>query len=281
MPIFLGNNQAYRRQTTVRTGYNTPMKSIYDISLNSADGSPNFLAQFKGKVTLLANTTVGCGNANQMEVLQWLQDKYGGDDFQVIAIPTNDYCGVGITKGKWSQGITCGADSQAYGKDVYGTTFQFSEMVSSNPNESANELSAHKGDASVNGLGQPRKETHELYREIKDQMHAYAAKQTELGIPDRDGYLSPWLNQPIANGAQQGGNFEKYLIDKDGYVANWFQCTVLNYDIEKTLKEALAEEGSTASMGEGRTPEVFQEEYALVQQEIEKLIAGDKSLINN
>jgi hypothetical protein len=34
-------------------------------------------------------------------------------------------------------------------------------------------------------------------------------------------------------------------------------------------------------MGEGRTPEVFEEEYNLVQQEIEKLIAGDKSLINN
>ena len=257
------------------------MKSIYDIPLNSADGTPGFLDQFKGKVTLLTNTTVGCGNANQMEVLQWLQDKYGGDDFQVIAIPTNDYCGVGITKGKWSQGITCGADSQAYGEDVYGTTFQFSEMVSSNPNKSANELSAHKGDDSVNGLGQPKQETHELYREIKDQMHAYAAKQTELGIPDRDGYLSPWLNQPVSNGAMQGGNFEKYLIDKDGYIANWFQCTVLNYDIEKTLKEALLEEGVTAAMGEGRTPEVFDEEYALVQQEIEKLIAGDKSLINN
>jgi hypothetical protein len=78
----------------------------------------------------------------------------------------------------------------------------------------------------------------------------------------------------------QGGNFEKYLIDRDGYVANWFQCTVLNYDIEKTLKEALIAAGNPAGMGEGRTPEVFEEEYALVQQEIEKLIAGDKSLLN-
>ena len=256
------------------------MKSIYDIPLNSADEAPNFLDQFKGKVTLLANTTVGCGNANQMEVLQWLQDKYGGDDFQIIAVPTNDYCGPGVTKGKWSQGITCGADSAEYGKEVYGTTFQFSEIVSSNPNKSANELSEHKGNDSVNGLGQPRKETHELYSEIKDQMHAYAAKQKELGIPDRSGYLSPWLNQPIGNGAQQGGNFEKYLIDKDGYVANWFQCTVLNYDIEKTLKEDLIAKGSPAEMGEGRTPEVFEEEYNLVQQEIEKLIAGSKSIIN-
>lgn len=256
------------------------MKSIYDIPLNSSEGSSGFLDQFKGKVTLLTNTTVGCGNANQLEVLQMLQDIYGGDDFQVVAIPTNDYCGVGITKGRWSQGITCGSDSASYGREVYGTTFQFSEMVSSNPNKSANELSAHKGDNSVNGLGQPKLETHELYLEIKNQMHAYAAKLEELEIPDRRGFKSPWLNQSISNGAEQGGNFEKYLIDRDGYVANWFQCTVLNYDIEKTLKEDLISNGPPASMGEGRTTEVFNEEYNLVQREIERLIAGDKSLIN-
>ena len=69
------------------------MKSIYDIPLNSAEEAPNFLDQFKGKVTLIVNTTVGCGNANQMEILQRLQETYGGDDFQVVAIPTNDYCG--------------------------------------------------------------------------------------------------------------------------------------------------------------------------------------------
>ena len=148
------------------------MKPIYTIPLNSAEDAPNFLDQFKGKVGLLVNTTVGCGNANQMEVLQWLQDKYGGDDFQVIAIPTNDYCGPGITHGKWSQGITCGLDSQNYGRDVYGTTFQFSEMVASNPNIAVNELNPHNGDATVNGLGQPRKPPHELYEEIKDQMPA-------------------------------------------------------------------------------------------------------------
>jgi glutathione peroxidase len=256
------------------------MKSIYDIPLNSAEGTTNFLDQFKGKVTLLANTTVGCGNANQMEVLQWLQDKYGGDDFQIIAIPTNDYCGTGVTKGKWSQGITCGADSAEYGKDVYGTTFQFSEMVSSIPNDLANELSEHRGNTKVNGLGQPKQEPHELYKEISNQVLDYAKTQKSLGIKDREGYMSSWLNQPISNGSMQGGNFEKYLIDKDGYVSDWFACTVLNYDIEKTLKEELIANGTPATMGEGRTPEVFEEEYNLVQQEIEKLIAGSKSIIN-
>ena len=255
------------------------MKSIYDIPLISADEAPNFLDQFKGKVGLLVNTTVGCGNANQMEVLQWLQDKYGGDDFQVIAIPTNDYCGPGITHGRWSQGITCGLDSQEYGRDVYGTTFQFSEMVASNPNISVNELSPHHGDADVNGLGQPRKETHDLYKEVSNQMITMAAKEKKLGIVNKKEYYSHWLNMDTG-GSEQGGNFEKYIIDKDGYIAKWFQCTVLNYDSEKGVKEAAEKEGKIIGVGAGRSQKIFEEEYAVVCALIEDLIAGKKSLIN-
>jgi len=255
------------------------MKSIYDIPLNSADEAPNFLDQFKGKVGLLVNTTVGCGNANQMEVLQWLQDKYGGDDFQVIAIPTNDYCGPGITHGKWSQGITCGLDSQEYGKDVYGTTFQYSEMVASNPNISVNELNPHNGDATVNGLGQPRKTPHELYQQVAEQAVAIGNKEKELGIENKKEYYSYWLNLPTG-GSEQGGNFEKYLIDRDGYITKHFQCTVLNYDSEKGVKEAAAAAGKVIDVGPGRSQKIFEEEYAVVCALIEDLIAGKKSIIN-
>ena len=255
------------------------MKSIYTIPLLSADEAPNFLDQFKGKVGLLVNTTVGCGNANQMEVLQWLQDKYGGDDFQVIAIPTNDYCGPGITHGKWSQGITCGLDSQEYGKDVYGTTFQFSEMVASNPNASVNEISPHKDNNDVNGLGQPRKETHDLYKQVAEQMVNMGNKEKELGIVNKKEYYSYWLNRPTG-GAEQGGNFEKYLIDKDGYIVKHFECTVLNYDSEKGVKEAAEKEGRPIDVGPGRSQKIFEEEYAVVCALIEEMIAGKKSLIN-
>lgn len=256
------------------------MKSIYDIELSSAEGQANFLDQFKGKVTMVVNTTVGCGNANQMEVLQMLQDKYGGDDFQIVAIPTNDYCGPGVTHGKWSQGITCGLDSQEYGRDVYGVTFQFSEMVASNPNESANELSAHKGDASVNGLGQPRKETHELYKQIAEQMMNMVNKEKELGIVNKKEHYSYWLNMDTSCGIQQGGNFEKYIIDRDGYVSKWLQCTALNYDSEKGVKEQAEKEGRQIDVGPGRSRKIWQEEYDLVCKIIEDLIAGKKSIIN-
>jgi glutathione peroxidase-family protein len=257
------------------------MKSIYDISLNSADGTANFLEQYKGKVTIVVNTTVGCGNANQLEVLQWLQEKYENQGFEIIAIPTNDYCGPGVTKGKWSKGITCGLDSQEYGKDVYNTTFKYSEMVSSNPNSLANEYSEHKGNTEVNGLGEKFGEPHELYQEIGDQLLAVGKLMaTSKGEFDGVEFLSPWLNQGFYSGVEMSGNFEKYLIDRDGYVVKHFTCTALNYDIEKTLKESLIESGHPGKMGEGRTPEVFAEEFAFISNQIENLLSGDKSPLN-
>jgi glutathione peroxidase-family protein len=257
------------------------MKSIYTIPLKSAEGTEDHLSQYIGKVTLVANTTVGCGNANQMEVLQWLQDKYNNVDFEIIAIPTNDYCGPGVTKGKWSQGITCGLDSKAYGEEVYGTTFKFSEMVASNPNKNMNEQLGNGLPEGVNGLGQEIKPPHEFYKEISNQMIALSdIRHTIKDETPEGGYLSPWLNKGFYNGAQMGGNYEKYLVDRDGYVVKHFTCTTLNYDIEKTLKESMIEAGTPFAMGEGRTMEVFNEEYALICNEIEKLISGAKSPIN-
>jgi hypothetical protein len=152
-------------------------------------------------------------------------------------------------------------------------------MVASNPNLSVNELSPHNGNAEVNGLGQPRKETHDLYKQVAEQAIAIENKEKELGIVNKRDYYSYWLNMPTG-GAEQGGNFEKYLIDKDGYIAKWFQCTVLNYDSEKTVKEVAAAEGRPITVGPGRSQKIFEEEYAVVCALIEDLIADKKSLIN-
>ena len=258
------------------------LKSIYDIPLNSADGEPNFLEQFKGKATMIVNTTVGCGNANQMQVLQWLQDKYDSKYFQVVAIPTNDYCGVGITKGKWSQGITCGADSQAYGRDVYGTTFKFSEMVSSIPSSGVSaQLGVQQGH---NGLGQPYGEPHDLYKQIQKHQFIAQNKLKDLNLLDsmmsEEKYYSWWLNLGFYFGTEMGGNFEKYLVDKDGFVDKHYQCTVLNWDIEATLKEDMEKQNVKVSMGLGRSKKVFEEEWTVICENIEQLIMGRMSIVN-
>ena len=129
----------------------------------------------------------------------------------VVALPTNDYCGPGVTKGAWSQGLVEGMDSQNYGCDVYGTTFGFSEKVNSIPNREA------VGD--LNGIDEPFGEPSEVFIVISDHANHLWGKALELGIHfPFNQYYSWWLCQGFYSGAIQSANFEKYLVDKDGFV---------------------------------------------------------------
>jgi glutathione peroxidase len=292
------------------------MKSLYDLELNAADGTPDFLKKYKGKVTMVVNTTVGCGNANQMEVLEWLQQKYKDRGFEIVALPTNDYCGPGVTKGAWSQGLVEGMDSQNYGCDVYGTTFGFSEKVNSIPNKDV------VGD--LNGIDEPFGEPSEIFNVIADQCSVLWGKAIELGIhyPFNE-YYSWWLCQGFYSGQTQAANFEKYLVDKDGFIVKHYSPSVLNLDVEKTLKENLIKElelnygdaGADLSRidrkapitvgeggkvelaadhilmvshrqqqapgpGHGRSYKLFEEEWSVVCSHIEELLNGEVSMIS-
>lgn len=104
-------------------------ESAYDIPLRSVDGEENFLAQFKGKVTLFINTTGACGNAPQFGTIERLYQKYKDRGFQVVAIPTNDYCGPKVTYGIYEKGIADGKMSEEYARDKWNVTYPFSELV--------------------------------------------------------------------------------------------------------------------------------------------------------
>ena len=75
-------------------------------------------------------------------------------------------------------------------------------------------------------------------------------------------------------------NFEKYLIDKDGYVVKHYPATTLNWDVERTLKEDLAAKGIGATMGPDRSEYIFNEENAVIRDHIQRLIDGERSIIN-
>jgi glutathione peroxidase len=110
---------------------NDEYKSVYDIPIKSVDGEDNFLAQYRGKVTLFANTTGDCGNAPQFGIIEKLYQKYKDRGFQVVAVPTNDYCGFGVTYGIYEDGIRDGKMSEDFGREKYGVTFPFTELVTS------------------------------------------------------------------------------------------------------------------------------------------------------
>jgi glutathione peroxidase len=66
-------------------------KSIYDFSLESLNGDPMPLSQFKGKVILIVNTASKCGFTPQYEGLEALQKKYQDKGLVIIGVPSNDF----------------------------------------------------------------------------------------------------------------------------------------------------------------------------------------------
>ena len=62
-----------------------------DIALTRNDGSPDSLAAHRGKVLLVVNTASQCGLTPQYSGLQALHARYGGQDFEVLGFPANDF----------------------------------------------------------------------------------------------------------------------------------------------------------------------------------------------
>lgn len=180
--------------------------SVYDVKIKSADGQEDFLSQFKGKVSLIINVTGDCGNAPQYGVIETLYRKYKDQGFEVIAVPTNDYCGVGLTYGEHVYGTDTAQSAREFAKEKYGVTYGFTELIESNPCEN----DVIPGLPSKAGQVTP----HEVYVTLCDM-----AKEKEQNDPTYGN-----------GGVTLGGNFEKYLVGKDGkLLKNYNNGALLNY----------------------------------------------------
>lgn len=166
--------------------------SIYDVKIKSWDGQENFLERYKGKVCLIINVTADCGNAPQYGIIEQIYQKYKDQGFEVIAVPTNDYCGPGVTYGKWVAGIEDAKEAKEYAQNIYDVSYSFTELVTSNPT------------AQWSGKLKPGQLTHPLYESLTK-----SAKHGEY---------------------QMGGNFEKFLVGRSGQLEAIFpNYTLLDY----------------------------------------------------
>lgn len=202
---------------------------IYDIPLASIDGEKNMLSKYKGKVTMIVNVTADCGNSPQYETLEEIYQKYKDQGFEILAVPTNDFCGPGITYNEFSDnGISCAADAKNYATDKYQVTFSFSEIVTSVPHDTWREKRNNYA------------ESHELYKNLVE----------------------------ISGGEQMGGNFEKFLVNRDGhYMRRFHNYTLLNYYRENVELDI------TEAMDDQEYPPLSKSEaYDLICLEIEKLL---------
>jgi glutathione peroxidase len=64
---------------------------IYTFTLNSIDGTPAPLANYKGKVVLVVNVASQCGFTPQYGALEATYDKYKDQGFVILGFPANNF----------------------------------------------------------------------------------------------------------------------------------------------------------------------------------------------
>ena len=97
--------------------------SLYDTKLAALDGTPDALANEKGKVTLLVNVASKCGLTPQYEQLEQLEEKYKGQGFDVIGLPCNQF-------GEQEPGTP--EEIKTFCSTTYGVTFPMTEKIEVN-----------------------------------------------------------------------------------------------------------------------------------------------------
>jgi len=64
---------------------------LYSFTLNSIDGNPAPLANYKGKVVLIVNVASQCGYTPQYSALESIYEKYKSQGFVILGFPANNF----------------------------------------------------------------------------------------------------------------------------------------------------------------------------------------------
>jgi glutathione peroxidase len=96
-------------------------KTIYQFSMNTLDGKPKNLADYKGKVVLVVNVASKCGLTPQYKDLEKLYGEYNAKGFEIIGFPANNFMG---------QEPGSSSDIAEFCQKNYGVSFDMFEKIS-------------------------------------------------------------------------------------------------------------------------------------------------------
>jgi glutathione peroxidase len=161
--------------------------NIYDIPLKSIDGEDGILKNFKGKVSILFNVTGECANSSQYTIIQDIYNEYKDLGFEALALPSTDFCQDAY--GEFADSNASAENMRDHMKNVYNTNFLFSEMVNIlDPNAD--------------------KESYKRVREEHDK--------TDIDFREPSGDMHPLFKELQKNSDLINGNFEKFIVSRDG-----------------------------------------------------------------
>jgi glutathione peroxidase len=106
------------------------VKNVYSFSARTSDGKNQSMEQYKGKVLLIVNTATMCGFSKQLGSLQDIHEKFGGNGFELLAFPCNQFA---------NQEPRNGEEISDFCKMNYGVKFKFFDKIMVN-GESASPL---------------------------------------------------------------------------------------------------------------------------------------------
>ncbi len=97
--------------------------SLYDVTMNSLDGSALDLSTLQGQEVLVVNVASKCGLTPQYTGLEELQKRYADRGFTVLGVPCNQFGG---------QEPGTADEIQTFCSTTYGVTFPMTEKVDVN-----------------------------------------------------------------------------------------------------------------------------------------------------
>ena len=118
-------------------------KSFYEFVVTDINGEDFNFETLKGKRVLIVNTASKCGYTPQYADLQKLYDMYGGDNFEIIGFPCNDFGGQEPGSEK---------EIESFCKKNYGVTFPMMAKVSVKGKDQS-ELYSWLTNKELNGVG--------------------------------------------------------------------------------------------------------------------------------
>jgi glutathione peroxidase len=95
-------------------------KTLHDFKATTIDGEEFDFSSVNSKKVLIVNIATECSLAPQLKKLQELYEEYGGDDFEIIGFPCNDF-------GKQEPGES--EEIKEVCTNKYAITFQLMEKI--------------------------------------------------------------------------------------------------------------------------------------------------------